>query len=104
MKAKETREQFLIEALALFDVVDEEDIWDDACEAMKEEFPYRKIVRGQPAPAKIKDHLEWQYRIRSKAEREIQEKCKEASKGILPLAGKVIAVCLGLLYVMSLFS
>jgi len=104
MRTKETREQFLLEALALFEVVDEEDIWDDACEKIGEDFPYRKIVRGQPAPAKIKDHLEWKYKVRSREEREIQQKCKEASKGILPLAGKIIAVCFGILYVISLFS
>lgn len=104
MTKKETREQFLLEALSLMEVISEEDVWDDACEKMKEDFPYRKIVRGQAAPAKIKDHLEWWYKTRSREEREIQQKCKEASKGLLPLAVKIIAVCLVILYVLSLID
>lgn len=101
---KETREQFLLEALSMMEVISEEDVWDDACEKMKEDFPYRKIVRGQAAPAKIKDHLEWRYRIRSREEREIHKKCKEASRKILPLVLKVIGWCLAILYMLSLIS
>ncbi len=104
MTEKLTREQYLLESLALMNAVEPEDVWYEACDEIEEDFPYRKIVRGQRAPAKIMDYLEWRYRQCAREEREIHRKCAEASSKILPFVGKVLIGCLAVLYLLSLFT
>ncbi len=102
MAKKTTREQYLLKSLASIQAVEPEDVWDEACDEIGEEFTYRKITKGERAPARILDYLEWQYRQCLMEEQEIHRKCAEYSKELLPFFGKVFLGCLAALYLLSL--